>query len=177
METMKRIGEILIEQGSISPHQLEFALDKQKKDTGKLLGRILIEMGYITEDDIVAALAAQLNVPYLPVRNFILDEAVSKMISRELVHKYQFVPLDKTGTLLTIVIADPTDEQAVREIEAATRCKVQCFVGTSTEIAEAIRQHFGAPTGAPIHGGPASAENTPRNQNGAIPKTKVSTNP
>lgn len=164
METVKRIGEILIEQGSISPHQLEIALEKQKKDTNKLIGKILIEMGYITEDDIVAALAAQLNVPYLPVRNFILDEALAKTLPRELVHKYQFVPLDKTGTLLTIVIADPTDEQAVREIEAVTKCKVQCFVGTSTEIAEVIRQHFRVPG--------SDAEPSLRNRNGAPVKTK-----
>ena len=67
MKLKKRIGEILIENGTITQEQLQKGLEFQKTIPGKLLGKILIEMGFVTEEDIVVALAAQLNIPYLPI--------------------------------------------------------------------------------------------------------------
>ena len=139
---MKKIGEILIENGSLTRDQLNVALKQQKKEPNKLLGQVLIELGYITEDDIVVALAIQFNIPYLPISNFTLNEAVETLISKELIQKYMCVPLERIGNLITVVMADPTNEQAIREIEAATKCKVQAFVATATEIKSVIEQHF-----------------------------------
>ncbi|OGW79595.1 MAG: hypothetical protein A3G33_07305 [Omnitrophica bacterium RIFCSPLOWO2_12_FULL_44_17] len=139
---MKRLGEILIEHGSITNDQLQAALDRQKHESGKLIGEILIQMGYVTEEDIVVALATQFNVPYLPVSNFSINETVLRIIPAELMKKYLCVPLDRIGNLLTVVIADPTNEKAVEELEAATQCKVQVFVATPAEITSVISQQF-----------------------------------
>jgi len=139
---VKRIGEILIENGSLTQDQLGEALDRQKKTPGKLLGKVLIELGFVTEEDIVVALATQFNVPYLPIGNYTLNEAASELFPKELIQKYLCIPLDRIGNLLTVVMADPTNEQAIQEIEAATKCKVQAFVATTTEITTTIQQHF-----------------------------------
>lgn len=138
----KRIGEILIENGTLNQDQLEAALKHQKQEPEKLLGKVLIELGYVTEEDIVVALATQFNVPYLPIGNFTLNETISSLIPKELIQKYICVPVDQIGNLLTVVMADPTNEQGIKEIEAATKCKVQAFVATATEIATVIQQHF-----------------------------------
>ncbi|MBI4368207.1 MAG: hypothetical protein HY588_02325 [Candidatus Omnitrophica bacterium] len=138
----KRIGEILIENGSLTPDQLTKALEQQKTKPGKLLGKILIEMGFVSEEDIVVALATQFNVPYLPIGNFTISEAVDRLIPKEIIKKHVCVPLERVGDLLMVVMADPTNEQAIQEIEAATKCKVQTFVATPTEIWAVIQQHF-----------------------------------
>ena len=139
---MKKLGEILIEQGVLTSKQLDVALARQKNDSGKLLGEILIELGFGTEEDIVAALSTQFNIPYLAIRNFALDESLKQQIPEELIQKHLFIPLDKIGDLLMIVVADPTNEQAIREVERATNCRVRIFVSTVTEIKEIIQQHF-----------------------------------
>lgn len=139
---MKRIGEILIENGSVTQDQLEKALEQQKHEPGKLLGQILIQMGFVTEEDIVAALATQFNVPYLAIGNFDLNKTATDLLPKELIQKYMCIPLERMGNLLTIVMADPTNEQAIRDIEAAAKCRVQIFVATPTEIAAVLEQHF-----------------------------------
>lgn len=139
---MKRIGEILIENGSIDAVQLNDALQYQKKTPGKLIGKILIELGYVTEEEIVIALATQFNVAYLPLANFAFSEAHEKLIPKELIAKYLCVPLEKIGNLMTVAMSDPTNEEAIRSIEAATKTKVQPFVSTSSEIAKVLEQHF-----------------------------------
>ena len=138
----KRIGEILIENGSLTSEQLKKALEQQKKEQGKLLGKILLEMGFVTEEDIVVALATQFNVPYLPIGNFTLNETVQGIIPKELIQKHMCIPLERIGNLLTVVMADPTNEEAIREIESVSKCKIQTFVATASEIAVIIQQHF-----------------------------------
>ena len=140
---MKRLGEILIEHGCISEKHLHEALAKQKTMQGKLIGEILLEFGYVTEEDIVVALATQFNVPYLPIGNFTLSPDAENLIPKPLIEKYMCVPLDRIGNLLTVVMADPTNEMAIRDIEAATKCKLQAFVASVSEIAAALREHFG----------------------------------
>ncbi len=140
---MKRIGEILIENGSINATQLEAALLFQKKSPGKLIGKILIDLGYVTEEEIVIALSTQFNVPYLSLGNFTFTEQrADKMIPQALIAKYLCIPLERNGNLLTIVMSDPTNEEAIRAIEEATKAKVQVFVSTPTEIAKVLERIY-----------------------------------
>lgn len=58
---MKRIGEILVENGAITAEQLETALDRQKKDMyGKKIGEILIDLGYLNFESLLVYLERQL---------------------------------------------------------------------------------------------------------------------
>lgn len=139
---MRKLGEILIEHGSIVPDQLEKALLKQKSEKEKRLGQILIELGFVTEEDIVVALATQFNYAYLPLENFTPNPDACEAISKDLVVRYSFLPVDKAGDTISITMSDPSDETAVREIEKVTGHKIQVFVSTSTEIDRAIRKYF-----------------------------------
>ncbi|MBI4358060.1 MAG: hypothetical protein HY584_02055 [Candidatus Omnitrophica bacterium] len=46
------------------------------------------------------------------------------------------------GSLLTVVMADPTNEKAILEIEATAKCKIQVFVATASEISRVIQEHY-----------------------------------
>ncbi len=140
---MKKLGEILIEQGAISDKQLAQALERQKKESGRMLGELMVDMGYVSEEQIIAALANQFKIPYLPLTNFSFNETLADAIPKELMKKYMCLPIDRIGNLLTVVIADPTNEEVVKELESVTKNKIQLFVGTVTDIAWAIQKHFG----------------------------------
>ncbi len=140
---MKKIGEILIDHGAITHTQLEKALQEQKKIKDKRVGEILIDMGFVKEEDIVMALAVQFNYPYLPLANYTLNPEMFGVVPRELVEKHGFIPIDKVSGVLTVAMADPSDEEAVAEIEKATGCKVLAFVSSGSEIEKAARTHFG----------------------------------
>jgi hypothetical protein len=137
----KRLGEILIEQGVLTKEQLQRALDLQKQETG-LIGEILIRHKMLKEEDIVIALATQFNYPYLSVENFAINPEAIKIIPEELVQRYLFVPVDKVNNVLTIIMADPSNDAAIREIETVSQSRVQAFVGTVTEIQTALRKHY-----------------------------------
>jgi hypothetical protein len=57
-KAMRQVGEILVEQGTITPLQLDEALQRQRL-SGDLLGRILVSLGHADENDIIIALGMQ----------------------------------------------------------------------------------------------------------------------
>lgn len=57
-----KLGEIVLRAGVIDQLQLDSALGEQRKWGGRL-GIFLVKLGYVTEEDLVNAVASQLNLP------------------------------------------------------------------------------------------------------------------
>ena len=143
----KRIGEVLLERGVISHKKLEEALAYQKAHGG-LLGQVLIRLGYTTEEEIALALTAQYGFPYLPLDNYEIDGGLTALIPLELARRYCLIPIDRIGNALTLVMADPSNVKAIEEVELMTKCVVQTFVSTPTEIEKAISRQYNKPADA-----------------------------
>ncbi len=139
--TKKRLGEILVERGDISKGQLENALLAQKKKGG-LIGQMLVKLGYVTEEGIVTALATQFGSPYLPLSNYQIEPELIKLVPENVAKQYYAIPIDKMGQVLTVAMADPTNEMAIKDLEYITKCKIQVFVGTASEIMATINQYY-----------------------------------
>jgi hypothetical protein len=52
------------------------------------------------------------------------------------------IPIDKIGNNLTIAMSNPLNTKAVEEIEQISRCNVQIFVTTSSDIRVAIDKYY-----------------------------------
>jgi type IV pilus assembly protein PilB len=135
------LGQVLVERGIITPEQLDKAIQIQKEQGG-LIGDILTNLGFASEEDIVQAVSIQHDVPYLPLVNYEIDPELIKSIPENLARKYDILPVDKMGDILTIVMANPLDKKAIDEIETLTKCKIEVFVSTYREIREAIERVY-----------------------------------
>ncbi len=65
------------------------------------------------------------------------------MIPENVARQYCLVPVDHIGDTLTIAMADPLDPRVVEDIEMLSRCSVQIFVSTGSEVMEAIQRSYG----------------------------------
>ncbi len=138
----KQLGQLLVERGLIDKKQLQIALDIQKKE-GQLIGQILVRLGFVSEEDIVEALTTQYGYPYLPLENYEIDKSVLNIISAQVVRYYYLIPIDKIANILTIVMADPLNAFAIKDIEQITKMKVEVFVSTATDIRKSIEKYYG----------------------------------
>ena len=151
----KRIGEVLLERGVITQKELERALGHQKEQGG-LMGQVLIELGFVTEEEIALALTAQYGFPYLPLENYEIDEVLTGLIPENVARQYCLIAIDRIGNALTLAMADPSNVQAIEDIELMTKCVVQTFVSTPSDIGKAIEKHYKSRSnGAKPGGGPA----------------------
>lgn len=137
----KQLGELLIERGIISKDQLEKALVIQK-EKGGLIGQILVSLGFTTEEEIAQALTAQFGFPYLPLKNYEIGKEVIKLVPENVALQYCLIPVDRIGNALTIAMSNPLNVQAQEDIELITKCKVQVFVSTMTDINQAIERCY-----------------------------------
>ncbi len=140
--TKEQLGQVLIQRGVITPEQLSQALEAQKKQGG-LLGEILTKLNFTAEEDIAQALAIQHDFPYLPLANYEIDPQAARVITADFARRHCILPVDKMGDIITVVMANPLDTEALEKIEAMTKCKIEVFVATHTEIKQAINASYG----------------------------------
>ena len=138
----KRLGELLVERKVITPDQLETAL-KVQQSKGGLLGQILVTLGLATEEAVAQAITAQYGFPYLPLKSYTIDPDLLRVIPENVARQYCLVPVDHIGDTLTIAMADPLDSRVLEDIEMLSRCSVQVFVSTGSEVMEAIQRCYG----------------------------------
>ena len=137
----KQLGELLVERGIIGEAQLEKAL-KLQKEKGGLIGQILVALGFAKEEEIAQALTVQYGFPYLPLECYEISAEAIKLIPENVAKQYNLIAIDKIADLLTIAMSNPLNYQAVEDIETISKCKVQVFVSTMTDIGNAIKKYY-----------------------------------
>ena len=137
----KQLGELLLERGIINQGQLEKALRFQK-DNGGLIGQILVSLGFAKEEEIAQSLTVQYGFPYLPLECYDINAEAIRLIPQNVALQYNLVAIDKIGDLLTVAMSNPLNYQAIEDIEILTKCKVQVFVSTMTDITNSIAKHY-----------------------------------
>lgn len=138
----KRIGEMFVENGTISETTLQRALDRATKQRGKL-GYILEDMGVVTGDEIAQALASQYG--YKRVRNLVnfrLTGNLLNLVTVETAFRYMLFPLKIKQNKLYIAIADPTDTKIISNISINHNLEVIPFVATRSDIIAAITKNY-----------------------------------
>ncbi|MDD5618243.1 MAG: hypothetical protein PHG69_04045 [Candidatus Omnitrophica bacterium] len=139
--TEKLLGELLIERKVISKEDFDKALGVQH-ERGGLIGEIIVELGFAKEENIAQAITAQYGFPYLPLANYEIDREVLKIVPENVCSQYCLVPVDKIGSNLTLAMSNPLNKEAVEDIEEITKCNVQVFVATTTDIRNAIVKYY-----------------------------------
>lgn len=137
----KRIGEILVDQGYITPKQLEEGLSKQK-DMGLPLGKCLVKLGILEEGRLLDVLAAQLDLQHINLENFKFQSNITHMISEEMARSYKVIPLYEKDGALTVAMVDPTNLRSLDHIKFKTGKDVEPVIATEAEILAAIERVY-----------------------------------
>ncbi len=138
----KKLGELLLERKIIDEHQLEQALRVQKEEGG-FLSQVLLKLGFVTEIDIATCLSSQYGFPYLPLKDYVIDPQVIKIIPADLAWQCDVVPLDKIDDVLTIAMVDPLNLNIIEELSVFTGCRIQPFIATRSDIINATNKYYG----------------------------------
>src|SRR4026208_892214 len=136
-----RIGELLLKEKHITPAQLQEALNYQKTSGGKL-GYNLVKMGFVKDEEITALLSKQYGVPSINLAQFDIDLGVLKLIPADTAHKYQIIPLSRSGATLTIAMTDPTYVFAMDDIKFMTGYNVEPVVASEAAVGDSITRYY-----------------------------------
>ncbi len=130
--------------GNITEEQLARVLAEHRK-TGQRLGKAAVKLGYIQEEDLLKALSAQLSLPYVRISPSVISKEVVRLIPQKVARRFDLIPLRKEGSdKLVLVMADPLNDRACREVELITGLKVKAVISTEGEIHNCLDHVYGA---------------------------------
>ena len=136
-----RLGDMLVKAALITREQLNQALQQQQTGGGRIGGN-LVKLGFISEDDITSFLSRQYGVPSINLSHFEIDATVIKLIPSEIAQKHQVIPINRTGNVLTVAMADPSNIFAIDDIKFMTGFKVEPVVAAETSIKNCINKYY-----------------------------------
>lgn len=137
----KRIGDLLVEAGLITRHQLHEGLTLQQSKGGKL-AQVLISLDYIDLPTFVDFLARQPGVASIDLLNYQIADELIELVPRELAIKHEVFPIDKMGKHLTLGMACPLDSAAINDIETATGLRVKALLVPQNDLRAALDRYY-----------------------------------
>jgi type IV pilus assembly protein PilB len=137
----KRIGEILVAKGLITPDQLACAMGKQKEN-GKPLGQTLLEQDLLSPEKLKAVLAEQAGIPHIWLRKGMVDPAVVRLLPKEKALHYKVIPMFCVNGVLTLASPDPDAILIFDDIARITGKIIQPVICRSEDIIEAIGFYY-----------------------------------
>lgn len=137
----KRLGDILVIAGKITPYQLNQALNDQKV-LGKKLGEVLIESGIVSEDDIIDAITTQTGIDKIDLNNIIFDKKAIKLLPQSLCEKYNLVPFGFEDDSIKIAMEDPLNIFAIDDVSISTGLNVKTYISYKKDIYKFIQINY-----------------------------------
>src|SRR3954469_15493203 len=104
----KRLGEILVEWGIVTPQEINRALEHAKGKNLRL-GEAMVDLKLCAEANVYKALAAQHNLEYVELDKSAVSPAAASAIPEDLMRKYLILPLGMENGKLRVAIHDPLD--------------------------------------------------------------------
>ncbi len=152
MASKKRIGEILIERGSISQEQLEYALRLQQRGQ-RFLGQILIGMGWISEVEVYQTLSQLFRVKFISFDKISFDPTIVQLIPELLAVTRDVLPLAISDNTLYLVMENPRDIDAIQLVEFTTERQVKPIMAPVSQLREMIRRAYNIKIGSTVNPG------------------------
>src|SRR3954462_5781813 len=143
MQIRRRLGDVLVESGLLTPQQLEQALEEQRKDTGtrRRLRQVVADLGLAAERDVAKALADLLGLDLIDLSRMVPAPDVVRLLPRAVAERTRVLVLDRTDAGLVVAAADPTNVLALDDVKLYTRTpELHVLVATDSQIRDQINR-------------------------------------
>ncbi|MCI0548105.1 MAG: type II secretion system ATPase GspE [Candidatus Rokubacteria bacterium] len=139
----RRLGQILLDAGTITPETLAAALARQKQSRERL-GEALVAIGGATRHDVLAALALQYGLPFVFAEELPSALPVLKNLSPKYLRQYAVCPVALEGSTLTLATSDPTNPLVLDDLRQTVGLDIRLCIAPHEAILEAIERTYGA---------------------------------
>ncbi|WP_457575202.1 GspE/PulE/PilB domain-containing protein [Desulfomarina sp.] len=137
MANKMRLGELLVAEDIVEQDAVDDALRVQVAGNRRL-GNILVRMGKLSSDTLAATLSRQLGKPLTDI-DAVFESGVKNILPRYLCRKYDALPLAlKDNNILLTAMTDPSDSEAISDLEDYTGKVIEPCLAKQSDIAKAI---------------------------------------
>ena len=132
-------GEILRRRGLLSDEQLE---ESRSSDAASVV-QAAITLGYVDECDALKALAEEVGLDYVDLRETDVDLTALEGFPQKLIYRQSLFPIGFEDDSIVVATSDPLDLYPLDEASAATGKNIIPVVAERAEIARLMNRHLG----------------------------------
>ena len=139
----KTLGQILVDSETITELQLQEALESQRQSVGKKLGEVLVEKALVSEEDMLRALAQQLDLPFydrLPVND--IDPGLVDHIPIQFCRDNKILPIARDDFNVTVAVSDPLNIFPLDDLRLILSTNLNMIVSPPAVIENSINRVF-----------------------------------
>ena len=120
---MRRLGDILIEHGTLTAEQMESAFASKLGDY--MLGDWLVHLRLLSTAELDRALADQFEVAYVDIDPASVNPQVARLIPEEFARTHESAAIDISGSSMTLAMVAPDDIETISEAALMTGYQVR----------------------------------------------------
>ncbi len=137
------ILEILLKNNQIRQEDFD-RVKSEAVNSNQSVEEILYKHNLVNESAVARAKAGVLKVPFIDVTNTSVSPEALNVLPEAVAIKYLALPIaiDKETNLLSIVMANPVDLQALEFIERKTGMKIKPHMGESGKLSKEIKSRY-----------------------------------
>ncbi len=132
-------GEILRRRGLLSDQQLQ---QSRNTDSASVV-QAAIELGYVDERTALRALAEEVGLNYVDLRETEIDLSALEGFPQKLIYRQSLFPIGFEDQSIVVATSDPLDLYPLDEASAATGRSIIPVVAERAEIARLMNRHLG----------------------------------
>src|SRR5882672_8055793 len=141
----ERIADVLVEDGLLTPKQVDELLEQQKKGGTRLL-KLILEKAYVSEQDMAVSMGRVLNTPPINLSRITIPLDIAELLPSELARTHKVVPVSRLENKLFIAMADPLNVLAIDDVRRITRLEVAPLIASEKAIIDKLN-HLDAAKG------------------------------
>jgi general secretion pathway protein E/type IV pilus assembly protein PilB len=141
-----RLGELLVQEGLITPDQLRIALTEQK--TQKMpVGRLLVRMGFVTEATVRDIMARTIGKDAIDLTQVVVDAEALKLVPQEFARRNRLLPIafDAAARVLLVAVTEVFNVMVIDQLRASLPGDVQLrtVLAGQAQLEDYIDQFYG----------------------------------
>ncbi|HSH93456.1 MAG TPA: ATPase, T2SS/T4P/T4SS family [Roseimicrobium sp.] len=133
----ERIADALVEDGVLTPKQIEELLEIQKKEGTRLL-KLLIDKSYVNETDMAVSMGRVLNTPPVNLARIGIHPEIATLVPKEVAINHKVLPVAKLDNKLFLAMADPLNVLALDDVKRITKLEVQPMIASEKSILDKL---------------------------------------
>ena len=143
----ERIADALVEDGLLSPRQIEELVEQQKQGGTRLL-KLILEKAYVSEQDMAVCMGRVLNTPPINLSRISISMDLADLLPREVAQNHKVVPVSRLDNKLFLAMADPLNVLALDDVKRITRLEVTPLIASEKAIIEKLNHIDAAKSGS-----------------------------
>ncbi len=136
---LKGLSRYLVNAGLLTEQAAKDAIEKAEKERQHLIS-YLVNKGMLSPKKIADLAHQEFGLPLLDLSAFDPDAFPLSVVEGDLLERYHALPLYKRGNRLFLAVSDPTNQEAIKQIQFNTGMPIETVLVEENKLAVALEE-------------------------------------